>query len=99
MKNPTLILKIPTFIWKIQYSYTEQNSDIFRILYRNALKRNLTLVEISVELNMKNKFSYLLTCVDHFSKYALAILIRNKESITVRNAIAQVFILGYPELI
>ena len=57
------------------------------------------LVEISAELNMKNKFSYLLTCIDHFSKYAWAIPIRNKESITVRNAIAQVFIHGYPELI
>ena len=57
------------------------------------------LVEISAELNMKNKFPCLLTCIDHFSKYAWAIPIRNKESITVRNAIAQVFIYGYPELI
>ena len=41
----------------------------------------------------------MLACIDHFSKYAWAIPIRNKESITVRNAIAQVFIHGYPELI
>ena len=36
---------------------------------------------------------------DHFSKYAWVIPIRNKESITMRNAIAQVLINGYPELI
>ena len=36
------------------------------------------LVEILAELNMKNKFPYLLTCIDHFSKYACAIPIRNK---------------------
>ena len=48
---------------------------------------------------MKNKFPYLLKCIKHFSKYAWDIPIRNKESITVRNAIAQVFIHGYPELI
>ena len=48
---------------------------------------------------MKNKFSYLLTCIDHFSKYVWAIPIRNKESITVRDAIAQVFMHDYQELI
>ena len=57
------------------------------------------LVEISAELYMKNKFPYLHTYIDHFSKYAWAIPIRNKESITMRNAIAQVFMHGYPELI
>ena len=50
-------------------------------------------------MNKKNKSPYLLTCIEHFSKYAWAILIRNKESITVVNAIAQVFIFDYPELI
>ena len=48
---------------------------------------------------MKNKFPYLLACIDHFSKYTWAIPIRNKESITVRNAIVQVLIHGYQELI
>ena len=48
---------------------------------------------------MKNKFIYLLTCIDHFSKYVWAIPIRKKESITERNIIALVFIHGYPELI
>ena len=57
------------------------------------------LVEISKELYSINKSPYLLTCVDHFSKYAWAIPIKNKEAITVRNAIAQVFIQGYPEIL
>ena len=48
---------------------------------------------------MKNKISYLLTYIDHFSKYAWAIPIRNKEPITVRNSIAHVFIHDYAELI
>ena len=48
---------------------------------------------------MKNTFPYLLICIDLFSKYTWDIPIRNKESITVRNAIVQVFIHGYPELI
>ena len=47
---------------------------------------------------MKGKFKYLCTWVDHFSKYAWAIPIRNKEAITVRKVIAHVFISGYPEL-
>ena len=43
------------------------------------------LVEISAELNIKN--SYLITYKYWpFSKYALAIPIRNKESITLRNS-------------
>ena len=48
---------------------------------------------------MKNKFPYLLACIDHFSKYDWAIPIRNKESITVRNTITQVLIHGYSEII
>ena len=41
----------------------------------------------------------MLTRINHFYKYAWAIQIRNKESIAVRNANAQVFIHGYPDLI
>ena len=46
---------------------------------------------------MKDRFKYLLTWVDHFSKYAWAIPIRNKEAVPVRNALAQVFINEYPK--
>ena len=56
------------------------------------------LVEISKELYSINKSPYLQTYVDYFSKYAWAIPIKNKEAITARNAIAQVFIQGYPEI-
>ena len=48
---------------------------------------------------MKGKFKYLFTWVDHFSKYAWAIPIRNKEAIIARNAIAHVFMSGYPEML
>ena len=54
------------------------------------------IVEIATELSM-NKFNYTFTWVDHFSIYAWIIPIRNKKVITVRNAIAHVFINGYPE--
>ena len=48
---------------------------------------------------MKGKFLFLFTWVDHFSKYAWAIPIRNKETIIVRNSIAGAFISGYPEML
>ena len=56
------------------------------------------MVEISKELYSINKSPYLLTCVDHYSKYAWAVSIKNKMAITVRNAIAQVYIQRYPEI-
>ena len=40
-----LILKIPKFIWKIWYSYTKQNSGIFRILY--------------IKMHYKKKFDFI----------------------------------------
>ena len=59
----------------------------------------IDLVELSRELNMNGKFKYLLTWVDHFSKYAWALPIKNKDAVTVRNTIAQVFIRGYPRIL
>ena len=56
----------------------------------------INLVELSRELNMNGKFKLLLTKVDHFSKYDWALPIKNKDAVTVRNTIAQVFIRGYP---
>ena len=50
-------------------------------------------------INLINKLSYLLTCVDHFSKYAWAVPVRNKEAITIKNSIEQVYIQGYPEIL
>ena len=55
----------------------------------------MDLVEFAKELNMKDKFKYLLTWVYHFSKYDWTIPIRNKE-VPVRNALSQVFINEYP---
>ena len=39
----------------------------------------IDLFDISKEWNSTNNSPYLLTCVDHFSKYAWAIPIKNKE--------------------
>ena len=50
----------------------------------------IDLVELPRELNMNGKFKYLFTWVDHFSKYAWALPIKNKNDVTVRNTIAQV---------
>ena len=38
-------------------------------------------VELSWELNMNGDFKYLLTWVDHFSKYASALPIKNKDAV------------------
>ena len=57
------------------------------------------LVEISKKSYSINKSYNLLTCVDHFSKYAWGIPIKNKEAIIARNAIVQVFIQGYIEIL
>ena len=45
------------------------------------------------------KFKFLLTWVDHFSKYAWVLPIKNKDTVTVRNTIAQVFIKGYSRIL
>ena len=53
------------------------------------------LVELAEELNMKDRFKYLLILVDHFSKYAETNPIRNKEAIPIIVELAQVFINEY----
>ena len=61
-----------------------------------AYKRfQIDFVELLRELNMNGKFKYLLTWFDHFCKYAWELPIKNKDVVTVRNTIAQVFIRGY----
>ena len=59
----------------------------------------IDLVELSRELNMNGKSKYLLTWVDHFSKYACALPIKNKDVVTVQNTIAQVFIRRYSRIL
>ena len=54
---------------------------------------------MSKELNMNGKIKCLLKWVDHFSKYAWALPIRNKDAVAVRNTIAQVFIGKYPKIL
>ena len=40
-QNSKLILKIPRSTWKIRYSYTDQNFDIFRIFGKNAFQKEI----------------------------------------------------------
>ena len=46
MKNIQLILKTPRFVWKFRYSHIKKNSGIFRILYKNALQKEISLYKI-----------------------------------------------------
>ena len=59
----------------------------------------INLVELSRELNINGKIKYLLTWVDHFSKYSWALPIKNKDAVAVRKTIAHVFIRGYRRIL
>ena len=83
--------------WKM-HTFQKRKRVIKYIRSKKPYERyQVDLVELAKELNMKDRFKYLLTWVDHFSKYAWAIPIWNKEAAPVRNALAQVFISGYPK--
>ena len=56
-------------------------------------RNQIDLVKIATEQNMNN-FS-IFYWVDHFPKYSWAIPIKNKETTSVRNAVAHIFINGY----
>ena len=56
----------------------------------------INLVDLSIELNMNWNFKYQVTLIDHFSKYAWTLPI--KDAVTVRNIIiAQIFTRGFHE--
>ena len=77
--------------WKM-HTFQKRKRVIKYIRSKKPYERyQVDLVELAKELNMKDKFKYLLKWVYHFSKYAWAIPIRNKEAVPVRNALAQVF--------
>ena len=99
---PNIYLKCKQYLdqwikWKM-HTFQKRKRVIKYIRSKKPYERyQVDLVELAKELNMKDRFKYLLTWVDHFSKYAWAIPIRNNEAVLVRNALAQVFISVYPK--
>ena len=57
----------------------------------------IDLVELSRELNINGNFKILFIWVDHFSKYVWLFPIKNKDAVTFRKTIAQLFIRKYPK--
>ena len=57
----------------------------------------INLIELSTKLNINWNFKYLLTWVDHFTKYVWTLPINNKDAVAVRNIIVQVYIRGLHE--
>ena len=56
-------------------------------------------VELDSRITEDNKYSYLFTIVDHFSKYGFAYPIKDKKAETIRDHIAQAFIIGDPSML
>ena len=56
-------------------------------------------VELNSIITEDKKYPYLLTIVDHFSKYGFAYPIKDKKAKTIRGYIAQAFIIGDPSML
>ena len=56
-------------------------------------------VELDSRITEDNKYPYLLTIVDHFSKYGFAYPVKDKKAETIRDHIAQAFIIGDPSML
>ena len=50
--------------------------------------------ELDSRITHNHAYSYLLTIVDHFSKYGFVYAIPDKKAETIRNYMAQVFVIG-----
>ena len=53
-------------------------------------------VELDSRITHNHAYPYLLTIVDHFSKYGFAYVILDKKAQTIRNYMAQAFVIGEP---
>ena len=56
-------------------------------------------VEINSRINHNHVYSYLLTIVDHFSKYWFAYAIPDKKAEAIRNYMAQAIVIGVPQML
>ena len=55
--------------------------------------------ELDSRITNNNAYPYLLTIVDHFSKYGFAYTIPDKKAETIRNYMAQAFVIGEPQML
>ena len=56
-------------------------------------------VELDGRITHNHAYPYLLTIVDHFSKYGFAYVISDKKAETIRNYMAQAFVIGEPQML
>ena len=56
-------------------------------------------VKLDSRITHNHAYPYLLTIVDHFSKYGFAYAIRDKKAETIRNYLAQAFVIGEPQML
>ena len=56
-------------------------------------------VELDSRITHNHAYPYLLTIVDHFSKYGFAYAISDKKAETIRNYMAQAFVIGEHQML
>ena len=56
-------------------------------------------VELNSRITHNHAYPYLLTIVDHFSKYGFAYAIPDKKAETIRNYMTQAFVIGEPQML
>ena len=56
-------------------------------------------VELDSRITHNHTYPYILTIVDHFSKYGFAYAIPDKKAETIRNYLAQTFAIGEPVML
>ena len=56
-------------------------------------------VELDSRITHNHSYHYILTIVDHFSKYGFAYAIPDKKAETIRNYMAQAFVIGEPQML
>ena len=56
-------------------------------------------VELESRITHNHSYPYILTIVDHFSKYSFAYAIPDKKAETIRNYMAQAFVIGEPVML
>ena len=56
-------------------------------------------VELDSRKTNNHAYPYLLTIVDHFSKYRFTYAIPDKKAETIRNCMDQAFVIGEPQML
>ena len=75
-----------------------KNSKVYQIKFMIKLYQADT-VELDFRITHNHTYPYILTIVDHFSKYVFAYVIPDKKAEAIRNYMAQAFVIGVPVLL